>query len=155
MEEMYGKFYAAMSRFRKLKLSELFVDMTRADCMTLMAIDHFSQQKQLGILTVSELADKMHVKPSAVSRTLKSLEDKELIERTVNKADRRNTYVQLTEQGRCKWKTLEKTMSDLTTAVLSRMKEEDLKMLISCLEELYQVAQEEIDLRINHNGKEQ
>ena len=44
---------------------------------------------------------------------------------------------------------MEHTMSEFAEAVLSRMNEEDLKRLIAYLNELHQVAMEEIELRKN------
>ena len=38
--------------------------------------------------------------PSAISRTLKGLEERGYVERNINKNDRRNTYVELTAAGR-------------------------------------------------------
>lgn len=154
VNEIYGRFYSVMNQFRRLRLGDLFPEMSKSDCMTLMAIDHFNQEKEEGILTVSELADKMSAQPSAVSRTLKNLEDRELIERTINKSDRRNTYVALSEKGKRQWKEMEATMGEFAAAVLSRMREEDLERLVSYLDELYQVAAAEIALRKNKNGKE-
>lgn len=155
MNEMYGRFYSVIHQFHRLRIGDLFPEMSKSDCMTMMAIAHFNREKQEGILTVSELADKMHAQPSAVSRTLKNLEDRELIERTINKLDRRNTYVALSEQGKRQWKEMEVTLGEFAAAVLSRMREEDLERLVSYLDELYQVAAEEIALRKNKNGKEE
>lgn len=154
VNEMYGRFYAVMNQFRRLRIGDLFPELSKSDCMTLMAIDHFSREKQEGMMTVSELTDKMHMQMPAVSRTLKSLEEQELIERSVNKSDRRNTYVALTPRGRDFWKEKEKTMSELTEAVLARMSKADLERLVAYLDELYQVAEEEIDRRRNKNRKE-
>lgn len=154
MNEIYGRFYSAMTRFRRLRIGDLFPELSRGDCMTLMAIDHFNREKQEGLLTVSELAEKMHMQMPAVSRALKNLEERDLIERSINKSDRRNTYVSLTPHGRDFLEEKEKTMGEFAEAVLSRMREEDLERLVSYLDELYQVAEEEIALQKNKNGKE-
>lgn len=154
MNEIYGRFYSVMNQFRRLRIGDLFPEMSRGDCMTLMAIDHFDQGKQERLLTVSELADRMHMQMPAVSRALRNLEERELIERSINKSDRRNTYVSLTPRGREFWEEKEKTMGEFAEAVLSKMREEDLERLVSYLDELYQVAEEEIALQKNKNGKE-
>lgn len=154
MNEMYGRFFAVMNQFHRLRIGDLFSEMPRGDCMMLMAIDHFNREKPEGLLTVSELADKTHMQMPAVSRTLKNLEERELIERTINKSDRRNTYVSLTEHGREIWKEMEVTMGEFAAAVLSRMRAEDLERLVVYLDELYQVAAEEIARRKNKNGEE-
>lgn len=155
MNELYGKLFSTMHQFQKLRIGDLFPEMTKGDCMTLMAIEHFNKEKETGILTVSELADKMHSKASSVSRTLKFLEDKGYIERSINKSDRRNTYVRLTEAGTVELKRCEEMMGDFAQAVIQRMDEEDMRRLIAYLDELYAVAKEEIQLRKVKNGKEE
>lgn len=149
MEEIYGKFFDAMNQIRKIRIGDLFPEMTKADGMTLLAINHYNRGRQSDVLTVSELAEKIHTKPSAVSRTLKNLEEQGLIERTVNQADRRNTYVKVSAKGKKICEQMEQEMNDFSKAVLSRMKEEDLRRLIDYLKELHQVAVEEIELRKN------
>lgn len=154
MEKMTRDLYAAMHMFGKLKIGTMFPEISKGDCMVLMSIQHYSREKGAK-LTVSELADKIHAKPSAVSRTLKVLEDKDYIERTVNKEDRRNTYVTLTDEGEAEIKRVQETMDDFTEAVVSRMNKADIQKMIVCLNELYEIAQEEIELRNKKKGKEQ
>lgn len=50
-------------------------------------------------ITVSQIASALEVTPPAVSRTLKSLDERGLIERRINALNRRSTIVRLTEQG--------------------------------------------------------
>ena len=153
LNEISRDLYTALHRFGRLKFGDLFPEITKVDCMTLMAISHYSKEAE-GKLTVSELAEKIHAQPSAVSRTLKALEDKGYIERTVNKADRRNTYVALTNAGQRELETVQETMDNFTEAVILRMNEADVQKMILYLEELYQIAQEEIELRTKKKGKE-
>lgn len=155
VNELYGRFFSAMHQFQRLKIGDMFPDMTKGDCMALMAIERINRKKEDGILTVSELAEHMEVQASAVSRTLKSLEDKDFIERTVNRSDRRNTYVSLTSQGQEEVRRIEKTMGDFSKAVITRMNEDDMQRLITYLDELYRVAKEELELRRHQNRKEQ
>lgn len=75
MEELYAGLFRAMNRFGKLRIGELFSDMTKSDGMMLWAISQLNQEKNNGRATVSELAEKLHTQNSAVSRTLKNLED--------------------------------------------------------------------------------
>jgi DNA-binding MarR family transcriptional regulator len=92
---------------------------------------------------------------SAVSRTLKSLEDQNLIERTVNKSDRRNTYIMLTEAGGQKRKEIEQRMEEFSKAVFERLDDDDMERLISYLDKLYQVAEEEIEHFAENKSKTQ
>ncbi len=145
MEEMHRKFFRAMDQFHKLNIGALFQDLTKFDCVTILSIGHFNQKKQDTPLTVSELAERMHAKSSAVSRTLKNLEEKGFIVRTVNKSDRRNTYVELTEEGKAECSRMEQHMEDFAKKVFSRMNEEDMCKLIAYLNQLFQAASEELE----------
>ena len=62
MEELYAGLFRAMNRFGKLRIGELFSDMTKSDGMMLWAISQLNQEKNNGRATVSELAEKLHVK---------------------------------------------------------------------------------------------
>lgn len=94
-----------------------------------------------------ELTAKLKAKGPAVSRTLKTLEDKGYIERDVNKADRRNTYVKLTASGEQKQEECEQIMSSFAHAVISKIDRDDMEQLIDCLNELYEASREEIEDR--------
>lgn len=154
MSELYGHFFEALESFRRLRIGDLFPDMSKSDCMTLMSIDYYNQKKTDGVLTVSELAGKMHVKPSAVSRTLKSLEERGLITRMVNQSNRRNTFVEISEEGRKKQQEMKAAIEDVVESVLKRIEEDDLRKLIAYLNEVSEIAVEEIELRKNKQRKE-
>ena len=104
--------------------------------------------------TVNELAEKLHTQNSAVSRTLKNLEDHGWICRMTDPKDRRNTCVALTESGEDMQQNMTCTMQEFGRAVISQMDEQDLKKLIVCLDELYDIAAEEIEKRSMRNRKE-
>ena len=154
MEAIYRQFFTTMSQFHKLRISELLPDMTKVDFMTLMEISHLNCGEEKKKVTTSVLAEKMQAKPSAISRTLKGLEEKGLIERSVNRADRRNTYVELTEQGKQVIKDCKSDLDEVMLAVYAKMEPEDIRRLIGYLNEIYLIAKEEIELRIKKKRKE-
>lgn len=147
MDDIFGRFLAAMHQFHKLPLGELFPDMTKMEAMTLLKIECHNRQKGENTLTITELAEKMDVKAPAISRTLKTLEDKRLVERKVNQADRRNTHVKLTEFGKKTLAEYENIMDDFARAIVRRMNRENLERLVVYLNELYRISNEEIVLR--------
>ena len=59
------------------------------------------------------------------------------MERNVNKNDRRNTYVELTEAGRQLTEEARQTMSDFGKSVMSQVDEADMKRLISNMESYF------------------
>lgn len=155
MDETYRKFFISMTQFHKLKLGDLFPDMTKMDCMTLMTIAHFykEEEKQKKINT-SKLAERMHAKQSAISRTLKKLEEKGLIERITDKDDRRNTYVELTEKGKRSVAENKKKVNEVFEAVFSKMEKEDLEQLVVYLDRIYQLIRQEIEIRAEQEENE-
>ena len=52
MEELYAGLFRAMNRFGKLRIGELFSDMTKSDGMMLWAISQLNQEKNNGRATV-------------------------------------------------------------------------------------------------------
>lgn len=63
---------------------------------------------------VSTLSERMRINITAVSRTLKVLEKKNYIQRTVSAQDRRITYVELTPEGAEVLAEAEETMNTFT-----------------------------------------
>lgn len=146
VNELHAELFTAMSQFRKLRIGDMFPDMAKSDCMLLMAIAGSDAQKEESV-TVSELAERVHAQNSAVSRSLRNLEEQGLIERTVNRADRRNTCVTLTEKGKKKQEEIAATMGEFGRSVVSQMSDEDVRRLTACLKEMYEIARQEIEKR--------
>ena len=89
--------------------------------------------------------------PPAVSRTLRGLEEKGYVERSVDKKDRRNTYISLTEKGWKKGEEVRDRMHDFGCSVMSQLKEEDVDQLVAYLDRIYEIAEKEIDTRKRQN----
>ena len=98
-------------------------------------------------ITISELAKKTNVLPSAISRTIRGLEDKGYVERTINKNDRRNTYVEMTDRGIEVMQEVKETMHNFGEAVLSKLDEDELSQLVAYLNNIYDIAKKEIEIR--------
>ena len=125
MDKLYEELFRAMNQFRKLKFAEMFPMINRTDFFVMCTI---MDKGENGKITISELASRAKMLPSAISRTLKGLEERGYVERNINKNDRRNTYVELTAEG-------------------ERLTEEDMKHLISYLDNIYHIAEKEIEAR--------
>lgn len=80
-------------------------------------------------VTVAEIAAQMAVSVPAVSRTLRSLQDKGLITRQVNENDRRSVKVSVTDEGH---RLLEQNLNRITTAmntVMSAFTDEEIRVI--------------------------
>ena len=150
MDQLYGELFRAMGQFGKLRFGDLFPDISKMDFFT-MILKEKEKGKQM---TISELAAILHSLPSAVSRTLRGLEESGYVERTVNKKDRRNTYVELTEAGQAIVEECERVFGEFGNAVMARIDEKELRQLIEYLDSIYTIAAQEIESRKRKDRKE-
>ena len=116
MQKEYAELFSAFTQFRKLHMSDLFPNMNHSEFATLM---HIGGEEKVKVSTLSE---RMRINITAVSRTLKVLEKKNYIQRTVSAQDRRITYVELTPEGAEVLAEAEETMNTFTAKVLSSLK---------------------------------
>jgi DNA-binding MarR family transcriptional regulator len=92
-----------------------------------------------GKCTVSELADEMFVKPSAITTMIDRLYKSGLVLRERDEEDRRVVYVQLSDEG---MKALEKARSERRKIIeryLSHLEFEELKQFVYILEKIVQM----------------
>lgn len=143
-DKLYEGLFRAMNQFRKLKFSEMFPELSKTDFFVLCTI---MDKGENGQVTISELAAWAKMLPPAISRTLKGLEERGYVERTVNKNDRRNTYVELTAEGRQITEEARHTMGEFGKSVMAQVDEADMERLISYLDNIYHIAEKEIEAR--------
>lgn len=149
----HGEFFRVVHSFRKLNISTMLPDLTHAELGTMSMIAKCKEDAAGEGVKVSELVARMEVAAPAVSRTLKKLEEKEYIIRSVDKDDRRNTYVELTSEGTAIMMESKEIMHGFADAVLGEMGEENINRLIDYLRELHALAIREIDKRKYDNRK--
>ncbi|MFT6165981.1 MAG: DNA-binding MarR family transcriptional regulator [Vicingaceae bacterium] len=86
-------------------------------------------------ISVNAISDRMIDKMSNVSRLIDKLVDKKLVERKVNKEDRRQADIVINQKGLDLVKAIEKTEDDLK-ANFNSLSEEEAKQLNSLLDKL-------------------
>ncbi len=149
MKEEYSAFLDAFTQFRKLHMSSIFPHMNHSEFATMVGISRLSKMcfKTGEQVKVSMLVEELNVNSTAVSRSLKILEEKGYIERIVSKKDRRITYVKLTDAGAEELMKAEKKMDEFAEAVLSNLEEGSLAQLTEIMNQLYNSAVQEINKR--------
>lgn len=78
-----------------------------------------------------ELAIKMDISRSAVTQVVDVLDQQCLIERYEDEADRRITYIRLSEQGQCRVQEFEKARHELMERLASVLSDDELRSVIS------------------------
>lgn len=150
-DDLYEDLFRAMNQFHKLKFSDMMQNMSKADFIVMNVIMNKGKDDKM---TISELAAIARMLPSAISRTLKGLEEKGYVERTINKQDRRNTYVELTEEGKKQTCEVRQVMRDFGKTVMAKLDEQEMNQLILYLNNIYSIAEKEIEARKIKDRKE-
>ena len=153
-EKMEREFMRTIRRFGKLNASSLFEGISRGEFAVLAALGQhhsaFADEK----VRVSALAEMVDSSPQALSRTLRSLEGKGLIERRPDPRDRRNTCVGLTEKSYDVMERGKRRMEQIISQVVERMGREEFQELIFLLNRLSDVMQDIISNQAEHSGKD-
>ncbi|MBP7319810.1 MAG: MarR family transcriptional regulator [Lachnospiraceae bacterium] len=163
MNETAYRLFHTFSQFRKLHFSSLMEDLNHSEFAILKSIAYEEIHpcrasepcKVNNKISTSDLAKKIRVSPPSISRSLKVMEEKNLITRQINPNDRRNTYILLTENGKAKLLEAEQIMVEFTDSVLAQMDPEHLDLLIQYLQDFYDITQKEFQARSDKMKKEQ
>lgn len=143
-EKNMRPFLRVMNRFGKLHVNPLPGEFTKGEFFCLGAIQNeMEEHPAQGGVYVWKLAEHMRVHPPAASRLLRELEERGLIERSIDTADRRNIKVRLTPAGEETWARAEQGIDAFSRRVISRMGEENMEQLIGLCERLCDVIEEE------------
>ena len=138
------KFAAIIARLHKLKFGNMLTGISEIEFKTMSAISRISMS---GDVKVSDIARYLELSAPAVSRTMKSLEEKEYIERQTDKQDRRNTFVKLTKKGEEQQKAWMKSFEEFSEAIFARLGDEKSNQLLEDLEAFVKASKEEMKAR--------
>ena len=138
----------AVHKLGKLKASICFeeIEMTKAEfyCMGMIRDFCLKNPEKKGMY-VWEIAEKAKVRPPAVSRLLKGLEQRNLIVRSIDSKDRRNIYVGLTDEGCELWEEAAGKFSRFSDEVAKKMGKEDMTEIIRLVNKLSDIIEKELE----------
>lgn len=81
-------------------------------------------------VSLARLREKIKLAPSTVTPILNSLESKRLIERVIDKEDRRNIYIKLSKEGKKFTKEAHKELEDMVHDYIEYMGQKDINEFI-------------------------
>ncbi len=96
-----------------------------------------------GKCTVTELAEEMRVKPSAITAMVDRLHKNGLVLRERDEKDRRVVYIQISDAGSETLEKAQKTRRQIIQRFLSHLEPEELKFFVHIFEKLAQKATSE------------
>lgn len=98
-----------------------------------------------------DFADMMHCSAPMISKILRSLEDKEMIVRSIDQKDRRNTKITLTEKGKEEIIKGRVVFEEYIDKVVEQMGEENIRRMIKDMDDFYDISKaviEDMDKKI-------
>lgn len=120
------------SKVREMRNSELYFMSTLQD----MLEENVAQNKHEGVM-VSELMERMNVPFSAVSRSLKGLEEKNYVARSPSKEDRRVVKITLTKDGYASLEAEHKKLKEYMKGMVDYLGSNRVTQLIDILDDMY------------------
>ncbi len=127
--------YTVLHFFGPGVMQQLDTPLTPGQCFLLF----FIQSRE--DCTVSQLADKMEVNPSAVTVMLDRLENHGFVKRSRSSHDRRVVTLSITPAGRRALEHVLQQRRKIVSHCLSQMPEEKVETFLSALENLAQIAE--------------
>ena len=131
-----------MRRFRQLQIQLMgkLYTLSHSEIAVLQEIQHAG-----GYANVTDMSRALVVSPPAISRTLRQLREKRLVDSRPDENDRRGTYVVMTPQGK---EMLQRDMAQrqrFFSAVTQRMGPEQWKQMSELMEQLYESMRLELE----------
>ena len=136
-----GLFFEMRKLHRLMGVAVLRLDFSQGEFELLGAV-HFCEKNGAGI---SVLAEWMDVSLPAVSRTVRSLEEKGYVVREADSADRRNVTVRLTERGEKCFYEFDRAVTGFFQRVLARFTEAEKTALFDLNSRFAEGMREEMD----------
>ena len=145
------------------KINKLLASLTsrselyHGEFMMLAVIDRKMEEnnrkgaKKIGV-RVGDIVKSLHGTKSATSKMLRTLEEKEYIERTTSPNDRRSVYIQLTDKGEKLITKNKHMMEQFTMEVVEELGIQKWNELIDLLNNLYSIMNNKINRNSNEKG---
>ena len=150
-DEISAAFYHVMRKARQTDLNLLHPGLTQSEYFVLRLLhkaytnkEEIQGEENKEDVYVSSLIHALKVSPQAVSKLLRSLEEKDYIVRTVNINDRRNISVNITEAGIQALHYAQESLHAFADKIIDRMGEENMKELLTLVNSLFESIDEEM-----------
>ena len=133
-EELTYKLLNSIRKFQKKQfLKTLKLDRFNTnEIMILHMIYTFAKEEDN--IQLQKVRDMLGLAPSTITSIITSLEEKELIERIIDKNDRRNICLNVTDKGNKAIKDIDTNLAKLITSYVNYMGEEDIKKFIELID---------------------
>ncbi|MGN1382382.1 MAG: MarR family winged helix-turn-helix transcriptional regulator [Eubacterium sp.] len=142
MEELEREFIRSCMQFHKVRMYELVPDLNRGEMMVMGGTARLQCRDPEHKVRMSDLLAVSRMTAPGLSRILRGLEKKGLMERTQDPNDRRVTLISFTEKGIEKWQGDHAILHRFCSELIHRIGEERIREIIRLNDEIYHTADE-------------
>lgn len=149
-----AKLINAMHVFSKINIGAVLGELSQTEYLVIYFVrkhGEYDGHENNGV-NVTSLSEVLGVSTPAVSRILRSLEEKGFIQRITNKRNRRETHISLTDRGREIYLRDREIASSLYKAVEEKLGKEQIRELVRLSRSFNLIMSEEIE-RLNLSKK--
>lgn len=127
-QEVCAKILRSMEKLSNIRPDGIIEGMTASEFSVLCCVVEYPR-KNPGAASVADIAAQMGVSVPAVSRTLRSLQEKGWIERTVDETDRRSVRVTATNSGEENMRRNFRRVVDALNRIMSVFTEDEMRTI--------------------------
>ena len=142
-EEVQDILLKNVAMFQKVCDRIQFEGLSRSEFAMLHMIH--CKKDEMDKLTLSELASFLEVSSPAVSRMIKTLEDKKYIVKSPSEEDRRISYVSLSPEGEALYESCAERMRSIGDRTMEAMGREDMIRMLELLQRFFETFEKELD----------
>ena len=142
-EEVQDILLKNVAMFQKVCDRIQFEGVSRSEFAMLHMIHNKKDER--GKLTLSELAAFLEVSLPAVSRMIKTLEDKKYIVKSPSEKDRRISYVSLSSEGEALYEMCAERMRRIRDRTVEAMGREDMIQMLGLFQRFFEIFGKELD----------
>lgn len=142
--DLTSKFFEARRKLLMLHLTDKLQLPPGSEIGTLFTIQDLNKQPGAGGVSVSEIAALLNVSVPTVSRCLQKLAAKGYISKTLNKNDRRGTYVTLTPEGEALCNHCKDIINPFIARAVSHLDPAELAQFIQTFDKLFEAVRQEL-----------
>ncbi|HNW05150.1 MAG TPA: MarR family transcriptional regulator [Oscillospiraceae bacterium] len=141
-EEGIRQVIGLLRRAQRLDFGKIYRQIQSAEFILLGTIWDFCENE--GPATVSQIKERLHVTPSAVTNLLRVLENKGLVYRRTDAGNRRKTFVFLTEEGTRVFREERERVDAFSVRIFREMGDLDSARAVSLLGKLVRIMENDL-----------
>ena len=144
MQKESERLFDAINKLKQLNMLERLELLPQSEAVILKAVMDMQNQGRPNP-SVSQIARDLFVSPPAISKKLKTLREKQLIETSTDENDRRNTYVILTDKGKKALQENFNQISSFLNRAFARLDPEEIDQFYVLFYKIFESMRAELD----------